>query len=326
LMKFADGHIYAMSTTGFDVAYIYNKDIFAKLKLLPPTTWAQMVADFAKFKAAGYIPLDWELGAHSYGGQTEQYITMLEGTVMHKSIVRMDTNHDGVIDIKELVKAIKNNTYRANNADYQESWKLLKSLSPYFQLGASATTDPNKGFNLFKTGRVATWFEGSYNRPRLDSTNIHWGAFTTPRITKETSRFATSGPQPTGGFGACCGYPWAMPVTAEKNGHVKPAMDFIYWMSTPKHTDQFAAGGGVLSMERNAAPLPPSLKPFATAAAHVSPLATAELSMPPQFIENRSRLVEEYVNGSISLSVAMHRMQQEINADAALATKIYGLK
>jgi ABC-type glycerol-3-phosphate transport system substrate-binding protein len=325
LLRFANGKIYAMSTTGFDVGFIYNKDIFAKLHLAVPKTWAQMISTFQTIKAANYIPLDWQLGAHEYGGETEQFLTILEGTTMHKTIQRMDTNHDGVVDIKEMVRAIRNHVYSASTVDYQENWKLLKDLSTYFQLGASATTDPNKGFNLFKTGRVATWFEGSYNAPRLAAAHMHWGAFALPRLTNASTPFATAGPQPTGGFGACCGYPWAVPVTAEKNGNIKPAMDFIYWMSTPKHTDQFANGAGVLSVEKHAAPLSANMKPFAEAAAHVSPLATAELSLPPQFIENRSRILEEYINGTIDLPTAMQRMQHEMNVDEAQAAKIYGL-
>src|SRR5205085_1437535 len=103
LLKFANGRIYSMSTTGFDVGFIYNKDIWVKLKLTPPKTWVQMVSDLQKIKSAGYIPLDWELGSHSYGGQTEQYLTILEGQLMHRAIARMDRNHDGVVDINELI-------------------------------------------------------------------------------------------------------------------------------------------------------------------------------------------------------------------------------
>jgi ABC-type glycerol-3-phosphate transport system substrate-binding protein len=326
LLKFANGRIYSMSTTGFDVGYIYNKDIWSKLQLTPPKTWAQMIADFEKIKSSGYIPLDWELGSHSYGGQTEQYLTILEGALMQHSIKRMDVNHDGVVDVKELIRGIRKHIYSAKNADYQEGWKLFKSLSPYFQTGASATTDPTKGFNLFKTGRVATWFEGSYNSSNLDQASLHWSAFVEPRITSATSKLAAKGPQPTGGFGACCGYAWGVPQSAVENGGIKVAMDFIYWMSTPKHTDQFAKGGGVLSTEKKAAPLRPQLKPFAVAATHISPLATGELSLPEQFIENRSRLLEEYVNGTIDLPTAMQRMQAEMNADAAQAARIYGVK
>ena len=40
----------------------YNKSLFAKAGVTPPTTWAQFMADCAKLKAAGVVPI--ELGGH----------------------------------------------------------------------------------------------------------------------------------------------------------------------------------------------------------------------------------------------------------------------
>jgi ABC-type glycerol-3-phosphate transport system substrate-binding protein len=37
-----------LTTTGFDVAFIYNKTIFAKLGLKIPRTWAQLLAVLQK--------------------------------------------------------------------------------------------------------------------------------------------------------------------------------------------------------------------------------------------------------------------------------------
>lgn len=324
-IKFANGHIYALTTTGFDVGFFYNRDIFAKLHLSVPRTWAQLIGEYKKIKAAGYIPLDYELGDHEYAGQDPAFVTILEDTLMHNSIARMDTNHDGVVDVHEMVQGIKAGLYSTRNADYQESWKLVKSLAPYFQLGAAAATHSSDGFNLFKTGRVATWFEGSFNDSNLAKTTIKWGAFPMPSITPDVSRFATTGPQRTGGFGACCGYPWAIPASTQKRGHLALALDFLYYLSAPRNTDTFAAGSGVLSVERDAAPQP-KLAAFIDAANHVSRVGVAELSMPPEFIQTRSRLLEEYVTGSLSLSQAMSQMQTEMNTDAASATKLYGFK
>ncbi len=78
-------------------------------------------------------------------------------------------------------------------------------------------------------------------------------------------------------------------------------------------------------MERNAK-TPKNLAAFSNAAAHVSRLAVAELSLPPEFIETRARLVEEYINGTITLAQAMNQMQAEMNKDAAIAKKMYGFK
>src|SRR5580704_12675152 len=40
----------------------YNKSMFAKAGITPPTTWAQFMTDCAKLKAAGIVPI--ELGGH----------------------------------------------------------------------------------------------------------------------------------------------------------------------------------------------------------------------------------------------------------------------
>jgi ABC-type glycerol-3-phosphate transport system substrate-binding protein len=169
-LRFMNGHIYSLTTTGFDVAFFYNKTIFSKLGIAVPQTWDELISDYQKIKAAGYIPLDIELGDTEYADQTEAFITILEGTLMNGDIQKMDTNHDGVVDICELVAGIKNGSYSANNADYQASWNLEKSLAPYLELGAASQTSSDDGFNLFKTGKVATWFEGSFNGPSLAGT------------------------------------------------------------------------------------------------------------------------------------------------------------
>ena len=201
VIRFINGHFYMLTTTGFDVAFIYNKTIFAKLGLSIPRTWTQLLAVLQKAKNAGYIPLDFELGDTSYGGQVPAFITILEAMVMAPAIKRMDTNHDGVVDVRELVRAIKSGQYSARNTDFQESWKLAKQLAPYLQLGPMGTTGSEAGARLFKTGRVATWFEGSFNAPTLDTTShIKWGVFVMPQVTRASSRFATPGEKAVGGF------------------------------------------------------------------------------------------------------------------------------
>ena len=81
---------------------------------------------------------------------------------------------------------------------------------------------------------------------------------------------------------------------------------------------------GVLSIDRGPKQQP-ELAPFVYAASHVSPVAVAELSMPPEFLETRSRLAGEYITGSLSLEQAMRQMQAEMDRDAARAITTYGL-
>ena len=59
-----------MTTTGFDVAFIYNKTIFSELGVEPPKTWPELKSILDKALAANYIPFFAELGDRGIvGGQ-----------------------------------------------------------------------------------------------------------------------------------------------------------------------------------------------------------------------------------------------------------------
>jgi hypothetical protein len=53
-------------------------------------------------------------------------------------------------------------------------------------------------------------------------------------------------------------------------------------------------------------------------------VAVAELSLPPEFLNTRARLVGEYVVGQISLDDAMTQMQEAMDLAAAGAVEMYG--
>lgn len=53
-----NGKVYGVPILGSQPALMfYSKPIFSKLGITPPTTWAELLADCAKIKQAGYIPL-----------------------------------------------------------------------------------------------------------------------------------------------------------------------------------------------------------------------------------------------------------------------------
>jgi raffinose/stachyose/melibiose transport system substrate-binding protein len=52
-----DGKLYAVPLAQQTLQMFYNKDVFAKNGLTPPTTWAQFMAVNTKLKAAGVVPM-----------------------------------------------------------------------------------------------------------------------------------------------------------------------------------------------------------------------------------------------------------------------------
>src|SRR5579875_3062813 len=322
-MYFRHNEIYSMTTTGFDVAFFYNKSVFSKLKVDPPTTWAELISALEKAKHAGYIPFFCCLGELQYGDQTPGLLMILQDTIMNRTIDRLNPSHpSGAVTVAELVKRINDRVYSAKNADYQESWKLFKSLAPYMQRGPASANDSSIGLAAFESGKVATWFEGSFNAPSI--TKVDWGAFVVPNLTPQTTKFSTTGQQRKGAYGATAGYPFAIPTASQKNGKFDLAMDFVYWMSTPAQSERFAAANGVLDLNRHGKNAP-DLGPFVQAANTVSRLSVAELALPQNFFITRAKLLEGYVLGQFSLGTAMSQMQTLMEQSASQAKTEFGL-
>lgn len=324
-LAFRRGQMYSLTTTGFDVGFFYNRAIFAKLKLKPPTTWAGLITLLETVKRAGggYIPFFCCLGELQYGDQTPGLLMILEDTVMSRTIDRLNpSDPSGAVSVSELVRGIKDGVYSAKNADYQECWKIFKSLAPYMQRGPAAANDSALGLAAFETGKVATWFEGSFNAPQI--TKVDWGAFVVPDLTKATTRFATSAPQRKGAYGATAGFPFVIPTETKKKGKLALAVDFMYWMSAPEQTRRYAAANGVLDLDR-AGGNSPELGAFVKAANSVSRLSVAELALPQSFFISRAKLLEAYVLGQLSLSSAMTQMQTVMDQAAAQAKTEFGL-
>lgn len=324
-MYFRNNQIYSMTTTGFDVGFFYNKKIFSDLNLQVPTTWAELLSNLAKVKQSGkgYIPLFFQLGELQYGDQTPGLLMILEDTIMSRTIDRLNpSDPSGAVTVEELVRGISDGVYSAKNPDFQECWNVFKSLAPYAQRGPAAANDSGQGLTAFNSGKVATWFEGSFNAPTIK--NVDWGAFVVPNLTSATTKFATSGPQRKGAYGATAGMPFVIPTETVQRGKLHRAVDFIYWISAPAQTKRFADANGILDLDRGGVNLP-SIAPFVQAANSVSRLSVAELALPQNFFITRAKLCEAYTLGQMSLGSAMAQMQTVMEQAVAQAKTEFGL-
>lgn len=324
-LYFKPNQIYSLTTTGFDVGFFYNKTIFSKLKLSVPSTWADLVSNLETVKNAGqgYIPFFCCLGEAQYGEQTPGLLMILQDTIMNRTIDRLNpSDPSGAVTVAELVRGINDGVYSAKNADYQECWNLFKSLAPFMQRGPAAANDSEIGLTAFESGRVATWFEGSFNAASI--TKVDWGAFVVPNVTPATTSFGTAGSQRKGAYGATAGMPFVIPQAALGKGTADLAADFVYWVSAPEQTKRFAAANGILDLDRGGVNSP-DLAPFVQAANSVSRLSVAELALPQSFFINRTKLLEAYVLGQMSLGSAMAQMQTVMDQAAAEAKTEFGL-
>lgn len=330
------GHYYQVSPNAQDALFFYNKDIFAKAGIThTPTSWAELMDDSARIKKANYIPDLYYLG-DTYGlAENSSIISLLENQVMSKTLHRIDLNHDGIVDLRELVAGIKHRTFSPMNADYQEAWKLLKQWSQYWQPNAIANLGTVnvaqvKSMAQFLRGQVGMTYVGTVQANIALSTvkvPFKWGVFRFPQVTPASSTFATPGEKGVGIWGADNGYPWCVPTVTSKRGTTALAVDFIRWFTAPQNNVPISLQNGVIPITKGWAPR--ASDAVSTNAYylinHPTMQGSAEVALGLQWIDQRVKVQQQYLTGAETLSQAMSDMQRYTDAAADGAISLYHL-
>jgi ABC-type glycerol-3-phosphate transport system substrate-binding protein len=316
---------YVFSWTKQDAAFFYNKDAFAKAGIShPPTTWAEFMADQALLKKAGYIPSVFDLGTSYPVAENGTFVSLVENQVMSKTFKQLDANHDGQVDIKELLYGIKHHIYSASNPDYQEAWKLMKDWSQYWEpSAASVVNPPNQLMQSWAQGKAAVYFAGQYALGYVPPAKLKfkWGLFHFPWVTKASSAFASPTPPGYGLWGAWNADSWGIPTATVKRGHLQMALDFIYYITAPKQAIPIALDNGFTPVIKGYIPTDPIHQFFADVLQHPIMQSVAEATLGEQFLRDRIGVMQGYITGVYSLSQAMQQMQAAIDRAAARTAK-----
>jgi ABC-type glycerol-3-phosphate transport system substrate-binding protein len=329
---FVGGKHYVVSWSAQDATFFYNKDIFAKAGIThTPTTWAELMADSDKIKKAGYIPDQYFLDDTYPIGENGSFVSLLENQVMSKTLQKLDTNHNGVVDVQELVYGIKHKIFSPMNADYQEAWKLYKQWSQYWEPGAASAKGPyltsNAAVAPFLSGKVAMTYNAEWliGYITASKSKINWGVFTMPQVTRASSTFATPGQKGVGIWGAWNAIAWGIPVSTKSNGHLDLALDFLKYITAPQNDVPVTLANGNLPTTRGFTPTDPITKTFVNLIKHPTMQFAAEASLGPTWLRNRINTQQAYISGLESLSQAMSDMQRYTDQAADQAIKTYKL-
>ncbi|HZS92037.1 MAG TPA: extracellular solute-binding protein [Chloroflexota bacterium] len=329
------GKYYVISWQVQDAAFFYNKDIFAKLGLKVPTTWAEMLADAEKVKKAGLVPFMYFLGDTYPIAENGSIMSLFESQVMAKTFQKLDMNHDGKVDIRELVYGVKHKIYSPMNKDYQEAWKLYKAWSQYWEPNAIGKKGPYISGLPWATatpewfkGQVAMMFAAQGFAQTLHSVKLpfKWGVFSFPQITGATSSFATPGKKGVGIWGAWNAIAWGVPVTTQKRGNLPLAIDFLKWVTAPKNQIAVDHEQGLLPTVKDYTPANDFEKLFVSQYKHPTMQFAAEATFGPEWLTDRIRVQQQYIIGSETLDQAMADMQRYTDAAADRMIKQFKFK
>jgi ABC-type glycerol-3-phosphate transport system substrate-binding protein len=328
---FVGNRYYVISWQAQDASFYYNKDMFQKAGIAaPPSTWAELLADSAKLKAAGFVPQAFDLGDTYPIAMNGSFVSVLENQVMGKTFQRLDMDHNGVIDIQELVYGIKHRIYSPMNADYQEAWKLFKDWSQYWEPNAAGVKWAPAS-TLFKQGKAAIRYETQGFAQSLINAKVkfRWGLFKMPAVTSASSSFATPGQKGAGIWGAWNADAWAVPVSTQKNGHLNATLDFLHWITAPQNEIPVDLDSGMVPTVKGWDPhgkgLPFFYAHFNDLLKHPSIQFVAEATLGPEWLTKRIATQQAYITGMESLQQAMADMQRYTDQAADHMIKIYHL-
>ncbi|HUB69453.1 MAG TPA: extracellular solute-binding protein [Acidimicrobiales bacterium] len=334
-MTSPNGDIDIILGSAVETGMFYSKALFAKAGIASaPTTWAQFMADLAKLKTAGIQPFVFADGGLCNPSWYERLAT---SSLLADDVAQFDVNHAQVTTGLDVAVGIHKGIISMSNPRYAEVWKLLGQLAPYSYSGAStydacssetATTPPLDSQALLTEGKVAIVWGGSWYIPNLNS--IGWegkyGVFPEPTITSATTQYALNtvtagvigGPNGNGQWG----------VTSQKaDSSMTPAktavvMDFLAWLFKPANLGYWinqSQKGGEIPLETGAPLLSlPGLKSLIPAG-KVPTVIDVVLDdvLTTAATTQGLRLVQEYMDGSLSYSAFASQWQSLLTSAAA---------
>ena len=188
--------------------FIYNKSIFAQLKLTPPQTVAQFFALLQKVKADGeYVPLamgtkdQWEAATMGYENIGPNYWHGEQGRL-----------------------ALLAGTEKLTDPEWVAPFQQLAKWGPYMGDGFQAQSYPDSQ-NMFTLGRAAIYPAGSWEISNFEQqANFKMGVFAPPLPKAGDQCYISDQPD------------HAMAMNAHTQ-HPAAARKFLEWLTTP----QFAA-------------------------------------------------------------------------------------
>jgi raffinose/stachyose/melibiose transport system substrate-binding protein len=227
-----DGKVYGVPLEMATFQIYYNKDLFTKYSLQPPTTWADMISAAQTLKSHGITPF-------AAAGKDSWLLPLYDDAFAA-------SRYGG----PEFEKKVLTGQAKFTDPEYVAALSVLKDLKPYFpkdQMGL-AETDVQ---TLFATGKAAMIPEGSFALAPIKAIkpDLNIGAFSAP----PAPGAVTDKPLQVGWVDASYGM-------SAKSAHPKEAQQLLQWMTTPEFGQMVADDLKQISLNKSVQPTDELLK------------------------------------------------------------------
>lgn len=316
-----DGHLYVIPIDLVSTLFFYNKDIFDKLGITSPKTFAQFLDIQAKILNAGYVPLA------STSGWSWQQLGDMVMWKMEEDIRKLSNlPPTGRIPQEAIAKAVVKGVYNCYDEQYKEWMRLLKDWSKYWTKDWAAS---GVDFSMkFRRGEVAIFEDGTWRWGMLKKdplVKFKWAAFFMPTLTKDTSKFAATPPRPAKAIGGATAAQWGVTYMAEKRGVLNEAVDFIRYVTTPKNTSFLVNEVGFFIPNIKGAQMNPDIRPIFNQLKNggEETIFTYGDKLTEEYGQERNRIFQKYILGQIDLETAVKENQQALEKAAKFMIEKY---
>lgn len=312
---------------GSPTAYYYNKEIFAELELEIPKTWEELFACCQIIKDAGYIPF-----APNYintNADLQNWDTQfsLGPIYAQMNMDKLDYNGDGMQDMAERVRAVKEGVYNPVENDYaMDIWYQIKrkydvTSSPILQEGYEYTDyEP-----LWNDGEVAIMEGLMASLPYLLSNTemeFEFGMFPPPVISNDTydylpeAQFTEAGPSKPE---VASSWVFLKKSMEEKDPAVKEAcVAFVKFMTASENISAVVLEkrGAVLGSTSSCS-IPPELSEWMQQQFPIYPATTGWLTANlADWRQQGNKLLEQWLYDNITDEEFAQKLNEYSQADA----------
>lgn len=246
-----EGHVDWVPFNLVAVGVFYNKDAFKKAGVhAPVTTFADLLADCGKLKAAGYTPFAMDDSDIGTGWTWNTIANMLLAKYYDKLNVYDAAGNPGSnpqLTAKDWAKAILTKQITPTMPEVTESLKLMKqfydSCASKNWSGIAGSSGAMVNIKDFASGEAAMSWGTDYAPAALPGVKFPYGSMPFPTITRESTPLSTNAPAQFGVAAGGTSYMIPAKISGDK---LKAALKFMQWMSVGKNIQQWLNETGAI--------------------------------------------------------------------------------
>jgi len=280
-------------------AYFYNKDLFDKLNLKPPTSFEDLRIVSKALKNAGYLSLVPWTNETPYSFNWP-YQFVVPPSYIYAIFDKIDYNGNGTFETTEQLRAVKAGLFNpVEQESMREMMYLMKEVYLDLYIPGWETADQDRIWNSGNVGMKA-WFVGSIPDERSNTNrNFEFGVVPAPTVTSATSKFVKDIPFTQSGPYQPSPDSWNIikPVVENNRGMEEAAIAFMKFITVPENLSELILENGFALGTVRGVLIPPALESFMAQPFPILPNGAAPRGFTTEMNQAMSRELEMWVKG-----------------------------